>query len=234
MARRHYVAPTLDQLLSEVNTLHPRRDKASDGAVGDLSHEARDSGHNPDWNAGGVIRARDFDVDLSGPTKPDGGALARALVNRIIPDRRLAFLIHDERIYRSPLVAWKTARPGWSAYTAAGKVGWFNPHKMHFHVEVRRGAEFENDTTPWLTTPQPPAAAPTVPLLNTQGADMFVLVNRVPNDPATNTTVLVVNNGSKGLRAIYYFPGDAISGCPVVEVRDARVMARMRQEVGAL
>ena len=52
-------------LRNQINRRFPKRDKRSDGWIGDASHQASTtSDHNPDWSAGGVVRAIDIDADL--------------------------------------------------------------------------------------------------------------------------------------------------------------------------
>lgn len=70
------VVPNLNEALEQLNARFPNRDKASDGSIGDASHQARQSSHNPDrtgnpeWRDGDSkdeVRARDFDADLRDP-----------------------------------------------------------------------------------------------------------------------------------------------------------------------
>lgn len=51
-------------LRDQVNQRWPHRDKASDGSIGDASHQARPSDHNPDSK--GLVHAIDLDKDLKG------------------------------------------------------------------------------------------------------------------------------------------------------------------------
>jgi hypothetical protein len=55
------LARSLETLRHQVDQLAPNRDKDSDGWIGDTSHQARKSEHNPDAN--GVVRALDITND---------------------------------------------------------------------------------------------------------------------------------------------------------------------------
>jgi hypothetical protein len=123
-----YVAASLQQLLAEVNAEWPGRDKTSDGAIGDLSHMARRSDHNPDPPVIGVIRARDFDKDGMDPYR---------LVNVAIKDSRTNYVIHAGRIWQRVY--------GFSPRVYTGP----NAHHGHVHISIRHGREYENDRTPW-------------------------------------------------------------------------------------
>lgn len=136
-----FLAPALEVLRDQINEAYPGRDKASDGSIGDAAHNARKTDHNADWQAGGIVRALDVDEDLYGPGTGPTDAPALALVSQLITDPRVAYLIYEGRI-------WTPAR-GWRPYTAEGKAGWFNPHKMHFHLSLRHGKKWDHDTTPW-------------------------------------------------------------------------------------
>lgn len=129
----YYLAPSLARLRDEVNERWPRRDRASDGWIGDPAHSARESDHNPDWDAGGVVRALDVDVDDLDPATD----LRRELLNVTIGDPRVWYVISNGRIY--------SVTYGWAAHTYYGE----NPHFMHVHISLRHENEAETDISPW-------------------------------------------------------------------------------------
>jgi len=109
-------------LVDEINVRWPKRDKASDGTIGDAAHASRDSDHNP-WViiAGqGVVRARDVDKD---------GIDAAWIVEELrkkgaAGDPRLTgggYIIFNRRITSPDFRTWR-------AYNGS------NPHDKHFHV----------------------------------------------------------------------------------------------------
>lgn len=70
------VVPNLDECRDQLNQRFPNRDKSSDGSIGDTSHQASSSSHNPDktgspeyrdGDAKDEVRARDIDADLQDP-----------------------------------------------------------------------------------------------------------------------------------------------------------------------
>lgn len=65
-----------ETLFDQINDRWPRRDKASDGSVGDTAHQARPSDHNPRH---GVVHAIDIDKDLRG-SENDNHWLADQLI----------------------------------------------------------------------------------------------------------------------------------------------------------
>lgn len=133
-----YLAPSLAQLRTEIDALWPGRDRTSDGSVGDTSHLARKSDHNPDYSAGGIVRAVDIDEDLIAGLTAAGEAMP--LVEQIIRDRRVAYVVYEGRIWQSPAVF---ARGGWQAYSGV------NAHRHHVHVSVRWVAFYDSDRRPW-------------------------------------------------------------------------------------
>ena len=110
----YFLAPSLVRLRSEVNALWPRRSKASDGWIGDTAHSARKSDHNPDYSAGGIVRA----IDVT-----NAGIDVDAFVFSVIRDARTRYVITRGRIW--------TREAGWRKYTGP------NGHHHHVHVSVR-------------------------------------------------------------------------------------------------
>lgn len=141
-----YVAASLNKLLAEVNAKFPNRDKTSDGSVGDTSHAARPSDHNPSQSSRppGCVRARDFDADIRDPRWPNVHAWLRA-TNWLNRDRRWKYIISNGKIISYYPVG---GYPAWAERPYGGS----NPHKQHFHGSIRAGDEFEDDTSSWLTS----------------------------------------------------------------------------------
>lgn len=125
----YYLAPSLVQLRSEVDALWPKRDKRSDGWIGDPSHAARKSDHNPDYDSGGVVRAIDIDKD---------GIDVQRVLDAVIGDSRVWYVIWNYHIYSRTY--------GWAKRRYYGS----NPHDKHIHISLRHSGAAERDTSPWL------------------------------------------------------------------------------------
>ncbi|MGH3994992.1 MAG: hypothetical protein ACRDSN_21320 [Pseudonocardiaceae bacterium] len=142
MARPWRNCGASDALVAEVNTRWPRRDRGSDGTIGDAAHASRSSDHNP-WvvvGGTGVVRARDIDVGGI-----DAGWLAEHL-RRLgaAGDRRLTgggYVILNRRITTPDF-------SGWRAYTGT------NPHTSHMHVSFSRHAAGFDSRAGWGITAQ--------------------------------------------------------------------------------
>lgn len=111
----YYLAKSLVDLRNEINTLWPKRDKASDGWIGDASHTARKSDHNPDYSSGGVVRAIDVDKD---------GIDVNKLIQVLKKDPRVNYFIFNHKIY------------GASNFLPRRYTG-SNPHTKHIHISIK-------------------------------------------------------------------------------------------------
>lgn len=124
-----YLAPSLAKLRDEIDDKWPARDKRSDGWIGDASHNARKSDHNPDWDSGGVVRALDIDID---------GIDRLLLLRELIGDPRVWYVISNRIIYSRTY--------GWAARAYTGS----NPHTAHVHVSIVHSKSAETNTSRWL------------------------------------------------------------------------------------
>lgn len=154
----YFLAPALgdDGLRGEVNAKFPHRDKASDGWIGDASHAARVSDHNPCWSCGGrshgIVRAIDIDSNGAPGEVTD---LVRAVLKATIGDPRVWYVISNRVIY-SRTVDW-----GPRVYTGS------NPHDHHVHVSLNgangvAGDPGNFDTSTWWDAPPDPVRLPKV------------------------------------------------------------------------
>lgn len=87
---RYFLHPGLVALRDELNKAHPKRDKKSDGWIGDASHQASKSDHNPDYEDDGIVRAIDVDKD---------GIDTNRLVTLARNDWRVSYVIFAGYIY---------------------------------------------------------------------------------------------------------------------------------------
>ena len=114
-----------EQLRSEINVKYPKRDKRSDGWIGDTSHNARKSDHNPDKQ--GWVRAIDIDSDLIKGSSKESWLLAEQIKTIAFKgDKRISYVIHQHRI-ASPLKNW-----AWRVYKGS------NPHVSHIHISFTK------------------------------------------------------------------------------------------------
>jgi len=127
----YFLVPPLARLRDEFNEIAPDRDRASDGWIGDTSHKASASSHNPDrsgspeWRDGDnldEVRALDVDTDLRVP-----GLTMERVVQHVIERCRsgeiwcLEYVIFNGRIW--------TRSGGWKTQTYYGA----NKHILHAH-----------------------------------------------------------------------------------------------------
>lgn len=113
------------QLRKQVDKRWPRRDRRSDGWIGDSAHAARRSDHNPDGR--GYVHALDVDADLD---KADPRA-AQRLANQLVEyarsgkpgSDRIKYVVFNDRI------ASGTYKATWWEWRGSGY-----GHRHHIHV----------------------------------------------------------------------------------------------------
>jgi hypothetical protein len=128
-----YIAKSLEVLRAQLNARAPHRSTVSDGGIGDASHSARESDHNP--TASGQVCARDFTND------PAGGLPGQWLADTLVASRdpRIKYVIFNHRIIDS-----RVGNHPWTWVPYSGD----NAHEHHVHVSVFAGA-LGDDTRPW-------------------------------------------------------------------------------------
>lgn len=141
----YFLAPALETLRAQINDLHPERDKTSDGWIGDTSHAARESDHNPDWDDDGIVRALDIDEDLVIGLAVVGEAMP--LAEALLRDPRTRYVIYEGRWAYGEHVP--DVIHGWRPYTGP------NAHLHHIHVSVRDVAGYDRDARPWALDDTP-------------------------------------------------------------------------------
>lgn len=120
--------PTLQ---AQVNKRWPERDKASDGVLGDASHAARQSDHNPDSR--GYVHAVDIDEDFRG-SKHDNRWFADQLIAYARMKRagstRLKNVVYEQQVasgtYANHFWTWRNGDYG---------------HTKHIHVSFSNVGE---------------------------------------------------------------------------------------------
>jgi len=129
-----YVSPSLERLKAALDKRWPKRDRTSDGSIGDASHQSRVSDHNPD--ADGSVNARDVDKD---------GIHVPTVIAAAILHPSTTYVIYRRRI--------------WSRTNGFRPVyyGGSNPHTGHLHVSIAHTKAAENSTAPWPPIDPAPA-----------------------------------------------------------------------------
>jgi hypothetical protein len=134
-------------LRNQVNKRWPKRDKRSDGWIGDKAHAGRQSDHNPD--ARGLVHALDIDADLD----PKDPGAAQRLANQIVAyaasgipgANRIKYVVFNDQIasgtYANSMWKWRGSGYG---------------HLRHIHVSFSTKGENNAQTYPLpiLNTPK--------------------------------------------------------------------------------
>lgn len=147
----YFLSPALAKLRDQVQVRWPHRDRTSDGWIGDTSHAARPSDHNPDWSDGGIVRAIDIDEDLVIGMAVVGEA--QPLADALLRDARTRYVIYEGRISYGQHVTGVTH--GWRPYSGT------NAHRHHIHISVRDVGGHDRDTRAWALSGSDPTPPPT-------------------------------------------------------------------------
>lgn len=124
-----YLNRSLTNFRSEVTARWPKRDKTSDGTIGDYDHSKTSSDHNPDPD--GSVDAWDMDVD---------GVDVKACLRAFEAHESSKYWIYNDQIcFRSE--GWK---PRSYAYVGPNR----NRHTKHVHFNTRES--HEHSTKPWF------------------------------------------------------------------------------------
>jgi len=129
-------------LRDQIDRRWPRRDKSSDGWIGDKAHLARGpaSDHNP--NKAGVVHAIDIDENLGTYAN---GRTARLLANQLLEyaasglpgAKRLKYVVYENRIasgtYRKTWWTWRHGNYG---------------HEAHIHISFTSTADRDGTIFP--------------------------------------------------------------------------------------
>lgn len=135
------LAPSLVDLIDEVDAKWPNRKRTSDGSIGDNSHAARASEHNPDRDSDAMPLGYVSALDVT----KDSAAQIETLRRALIADPRTWYVIHNRTI-------WSRSN-GFRAQGYAGS----NPHLVHLHVSLMQTAAAAK-AGPWgIATSRPPA-----------------------------------------------------------------------------
>lgn len=112
-------------LRKQIDKRWPRRDRRSDGWIGDAAHQARGSDHCPDGR--GWVHALDIDADLD----KDDPKAAQKLANQLVEyarsglpgSDRIKYVVFNDRI------ASGTYKNTWWEWRGSG-----HGHQRHIHV----------------------------------------------------------------------------------------------------
>lgn len=138
------LAPSLIKLMADVDAKWPKRKKVHDGSIGDASHAARASEHNPDHDADPMPKGYVSAVDIT----KDSVAMAKTLLAELIGDDRVWYVIHDGFIY--------SRTHDWAKRVYTGP----NRHELHIHVSLRQTKEAANSTAGWFSKVDAPDPTP--------------------------------------------------------------------------
>lgn len=118
----------------QVNKRFPKRDKRSDGWIGDAAHSARFSYHNPDSN--GIVWALDIDENMGTPGIWRRGKTCKRLANQLLAYQRSGLPGSDRvlHVVYEDKVASATYKAFWWIWRGKGY-----GHTGHMHITFKDG-----------------------------------------------------------------------------------------------
>lgn len=131
----YFLAKSLVAFRNSTDKEFPNRDKSSDGWIGDTSHAARVSDHNPCWTCPapyrGIVRAIDVDID----GREQGRDLRTEILRSAIGHPAVWYVISNGFIY--------SRTHNWTANKYDGS----NGHYHHVHISINHDVRSYNDTS---------------------------------------------------------------------------------------
>lgn len=121
-------------LRDQVDKAYPRRDRSSDGTIGDQAHKLRISDHNPDKS--GFVMALDLDED-GWPAHRFAEELLEYL--RTSQDKRIKNIVYENRVasdtYADQVWVWRSNVP---------RLG----HEHHIHISFAQAGKHDGSPFP--------------------------------------------------------------------------------------
>jgi hypothetical protein len=135
-AREPGIAPALSALLDQIDAIWPKRNTASDGAIGDSDE--------PDHASGNAI-------DIT--NDPTNGPDLRALAELLLGDPRAHYVIFDSRIANRDVQAgaWRPypeREDGEDIASYEDRTKLYNKHSRHIHLSIRRSGRADGSRWP--------------------------------------------------------------------------------------
>lgn len=129
------LANSLKTLVDQANHHAPRRNKASDGGIGDAAHQKSGaaSDHNPHIKDMGIGVVTAYDITHDPASGVNTWEMAEYF--RLKRDPRIKYVISNSRIFSATVSPWT-----WRKY------GGSNPHRSHIHISVNSAkVHYDND-----------------------------------------------------------------------------------------
>lgn len=149
MSDVYFLAPSLVGFRNSINNAFPKRDKSSDGWIGNAAHQAEQSEHNPCWTCTGfqhgIVRATDTDID----DNDAGRDLRKEILNAAIGHPAVWYVISNGIIYSRTY--------NWAARKYTGASGHFG----HVHISINKNEASARNTSLILRS-----LAPTMPAVD--------------------------------------------------------------------